>query len=129
MLTNEETINLNVLCSFMKNQIICNLYSIPIVTMKQRRPCKSNTYIIESQRTWTIFLVIAVITPYSASVEEHATTSCFLLHHEINESPRNKQNLVVDWFVVGSPIQSASENARSSRVDVEDMNYECVMEP
>ena len=41
-------------------------------------------------------LVVVVIALNSASQLEHETTSCFLLRHEISESPRNEQKPVVE---------------------------------
>jgi len=45
----------------------------------------------------------------SASQLEHEITSCFLLRHEISESPRNRQKSVVEWRVYGQLAQLTSE--------------------
>jgi hypothetical protein len=55
------------------------------------------------------FKVILAGIQYSASIQERDTKLCFLLNLEIRESPRKKQNPVVEWRSIGSHIQSASE--------------------
>lgn len=47
MLSDNMTINFNILDSFMKNYIMCNLNSTLIVTIQRSRKRKINTYTIE----------------------------------------------------------------------------------
>ena len=47
MLTDEVAINLNMLRSFMKDRIVCNLGSTGVVPMKRRRATNSDTEFTE----------------------------------------------------------------------------------
>ncbi|MED6142516.1 hypothetical protein PIB30_114569, partial [Stylosanthes scabra] len=62
-----------------------------------------------SQRIQRISAVVSARARYSASVLERAVRLCFLLRHEMRESPRKMQYPVVERRSVGSPPQSASE--------------------
>lgn len=59
---------------------------------------------------------------YSDSKDDRETVGCFLDFHEIGESPRKIQNLVIDFFVSMREVQSTSLNALSWREDEEEKN-------
>jgi len=51
-------------------------------------------------------------------VDDGDVTSCFLLFHDISESPRKIHNPVVDFQSLGLSFQFASQYARKSKDDV-----------
>jgi hypothetical protein len=64
--------------------------------------CKEKTHISSQQAT--------VIVRYSASANEQDTVCCFLDFQDIRESPWNKQQNPITYFLVsGQPAQSASQ--------------------
>ena len=67
-----------------------------------------------NQRSQISSCVVSTRARYSDSAVDLEASDCFLLRQEISESPRKKQNPVVEHLVDGSPPQSASEYACNS---------------
>lgn len=70
---------------------------------------------LEVSKLATELHTVAANARYSASVEDRETVGCFLDFQEINELPKNTQNLVIDRLVSGQVAQSESLNALSCR--------------
>lgn len=56
-------------------------------------------------------LLVVAKARYSASVEDLEMVSCFLVFHDIRDSPRKTQKPVTDFHVSAYAAQSTSENA------------------
>ena len=66
---------------------------------------------------------------YSASAKDLETIDCFLDFHEINESPKNTQNPVVDLLVSTQDAQSASVKAFKWKSDLDDRRMPWIGHP
>jgi len=53
-------------------------------------------------------------------MDDRDVTSCFLLFHDISESPRKIHHLVMDFRSLGSPFQSASQYTCKSKNNVKE---------
>jgi len=102
MLTSEVRVNLNMLRPLMKNWIGGNLHSW-LSRAKGVRVARKTPKSAKNLLIWTMSLVVVAIALNSASQLKLETTSCFLLRHEISESPRNKQKPTVEQWVYGQP--------------------------
>jgi len=91
MMTSKKTIDLNVLSSFIKNQVVSNLnrtlVSQYIWVGWEWETLKSAS----NQHNQTISLVVDFIAQYFVLVENWETIGCLLLLHEIRESPKKIQ--------------------------------------
>ena len=63
-------------------------------------------------------LVVVAMALYLASTKLQDIVVCFLDFQEIKESPKNTQNLVIDFLESGHDRQSASENALRCKAEV-----------
>ena len=61
--------------------------------------------------------VTVVVTLYSDSANDLATTYCFLHFHEIKESPKKTQKLEMNLLILGQPAQSAPQQDFRCKVD------------
>ena len=109
MLSNEMTVNFYVLSSLMEDIIMSYLDGTPIVTKSVVGFCWSTPKSASNQRNQTSSEVVSARAWHSALVLQRATTLCFLLRYEIKESPKKKQQPVVEHRSVGSLAQSESE--------------------
>ena len=73
---------------------------------------------VNNQRNQTISFLVVGIARYSTSVQNQETSFCFLLFHKIGDPPRKMQKPVIDSRSVGSPTQSTSNYAQSSKEEV-----------
>lgn len=97
MVTNEVTINLNVLVMFMKYCVVSNLSNIFVIRIYMEVGSEIKTLISKSnQRNQTIYILVDVIVWSSASVKEWDTTPFVLLFQEIWESPGKIEKHVVE---------------------------------
>ena len=71
-------------------------------------------------RIHVISLVVDVNALYSASAELLEMVGCFLVRHEIRESPRNRQKPITYLLEIGQVAQSESENPLRSKLELDE---------
>lgn len=86
---NKVTININILCSLMKDEIICNLNCAGVFHIKRSGTKNVNTKFTKKSTKQMLSLLADDIALYSSSTYDFEIVACFLHFQEIRDKSRN----------------------------------------